>query len=252
MDKYLTAVKFPWEFSHNQRSLLLKCFFKANEYKNFIFYSSIVLKKFLSKKYFNHLFHYILFIRILCQDEIDESDILLSFKLIYSFIKNYENLYGRENMTFNLHGHIHLPFQASKFGPINKISSFPFEGMFKNFRRFFHGTKNYASQIYRNLALENLLYFNQYENVEKLRSGPLKAFTKSLFKRDYENKTNEFDGKFVQKDLNLSCSYDSYVKQFFKIQDKTILCSNFLKTKIGSKDLKKKTKNLFTNKFLKH
>ena len=46
-------------------------------------------------------------------------------------MKDYENLYGLEYVSYNLHAHIYLPDQASLFGPINKVSSFSFEGNIK-------------------------------------------------------------------------------------------------------------------------
>ena len=50
--------------------------------------------------------------RLLCNKNID---ITLSFKIIYEYIKEFEILYGMENMTFNLHSHLHLPQQVLRY-----------------------------------------------------------------------------------------------------------------------------------------
>ena len=86
----------------------LEIFFKANEYRNFIFYTSFCLKDFLSEKYFNNILKYIIFLRLLIQDFIDENDLILSQQLIEDFINEYQELYGKENMTYNLHAHFHF------------------------------------------------------------------------------------------------------------------------------------------------
>ena len=52
-------------------------------------------------------------------------------KIIIDFVTEFEDLYGTKAMTSNLHGHLHLPRQVRRFGPLNKISCFPFENVFK-------------------------------------------------------------------------------------------------------------------------
>lgn len=136
LNNYLASIKFPNEFSRSQRSLEFRNLYKAVEFKNFIFYSTIGLKDFLPSKYFNNVLKYVIFLRVLCQEKIEEDDLILSQHLIENFIFEYEQLYGIQNMTYNLHAHIHLPIQAFKFGPINKISALAFEGMFKIYRGF--------------------------------------------------------------------------------------------------------------------
>ncbi|CAF0951785.1 unnamed protein product [Brachionus calyciflorus] len=164
INNYLRLIKFPNEFSRSQRSLEFRNLYKAIEFKNFIFYTSIGLIDFLPEKYFNNALKYIIFLRLLCQEKLNEDDFILSQKLIENFIFEYEELYGVQHMTYNLHAHIHLPIQAFKFGPINKVSSFAFEGMFKIFRDLFHGTNGFVGQIVKKLQLETDFFFNQNLN----------------------------------------------------------------------------------------
>lgn len=217
----MTSLKFPTEFPRSQRSLEFWKNYKANEFKHFLFFSFLFLKNFIPNIYFNHFFKYVIFIRLLCQDKIDEKDIFLSLYLIKNFIKDFELLYGRENLTYNLHCHIHLPFQVIKFGPINKISAFPFEGMFKIFRKFFHGTRDLVSQISKNLALENEIFFNQFENFEKLKNKSLKNFTYIIMKSKLSNK---FDTKqnFEIIQAEKYDRFDSFVNNFLNLKDQMI------------------------------
>ena len=49
------------------------------------------------------------------QNKILTADILQSFKLLEKYIEKFEILYGKENMTFNLHSHLHFPQQVQKY-----------------------------------------------------------------------------------------------------------------------------------------
>jgi hypothetical protein len=53
-------------------------------------------------------------LRLLCDKNIESKDYLLAYEIIDDYLKNFELLYGKENMTFNLHSHIHLPSQVQK------------------------------------------------------------------------------------------------------------------------------------------
>jgi hypothetical protein len=131
IDKILLNTKFPSEFPRTQRSISTYYVYKANEMRNLLFYSLIyVLKDKLKKDYFDHLILFILFIRILTKDKINDTDIRVSMFLIENFIKKFEILYGIENMSYNLHSHLHLSEQCFNFGPLNKLSCFAFEGFY--------------------------------------------------------------------------------------------------------------------------
>ena len=152
IDKVLLNVRLPSETSRNTRSITERSHYKANEYRNLLFYLAFgILKDILPDQYLHNLLKYILFIRILCQEAISLNDINDSIILIKDFLLEFESIYGKKAMTSNIHGHQHLPLQVWKYGPLNKRSGFPFENKFKDTRDTFHGTKNFDGQIARNL-----------------------------------------------------------------------------------------------------
>ena len=53
--------------------------------------------------------------RLLCDKKILTADILQSFKLLENYIEKFERLYGKENLTYNLHSHLHFPQQVQKY-----------------------------------------------------------------------------------------------------------------------------------------
>lgn len=150
--------------------------FKANEMRNLLFYGSIIFKNFLSKENFEHLILYVVFIRVLCQDSVNLEEIKQSYDLIELFNRRFEHLYGKEYLMYNLHAHLHLPKQVMNYGPINKISAFPFEGFFKVIKNLIHGTREITNGITNNLEIQSYLFFRSDEHIEIMKSRHLKDF----------------------------------------------------------------------------
>ena len=158
IDKLLLKIQYPSESPKNQRSLINYNLFKANECRNSIYYCLIfVFKDCMDISYYEHLINYILFIRILTQDFLDNDDIINSKLLINQFVNDFNRLYGTTNLSFNLHSHLHLPDQMKMYGPLNKLSCFPFEGVFKICHNLIFGTVNIAEQIATNLKIATVV-----------------------------------------------------------------------------------------------
>ncbi len=79
--------------------------------------------------------------------------------------------------------HLHLADQVTMFGPLNKISCFPFENMFQVTRDLFHGTTNFDGQIVRNLEIRK-------EIIKEI---------KSLKKSSFNAELKEFIQEFILK-----------------------------------------------------
>ncbi len=124
----------------------------------------------MNETYFNNLTKYVVFLRILCQDQISEDDLKDAELIFIDFIREYENLYGKDNMTSNLHAHVHLVAQVRRFGPLTKCSGFAFENMFLISREMYHGTVNFEGQIGRNLIRNQSIKLatnNLYQNANQ-------------------------------------------------------------------------------------
>ena len=176
LDQKLSYLFYPSEFSRRQRSIRNFARYKANELRNLLFYGAMIFKDFLSKKYFEHFLLYVIFIRVLCQENITKDDILSSYSLIKSFNVNFKDYYGSINQTFNLHGHLHLPKQVLNYGPLNKISAFPFEGFFKICKGLLHGTRDISNEIITKIEIQSYLFFENHNNLESMKDQSLKIF----------------------------------------------------------------------------
>ncbi len=124
--------------------------------------------------YYNHSVDYVIILWLLCDKNIDRNGILQAYELIDEYIKNFEILYGKENM--NLHSHINLPsqelkkyfFQSNtnklkcpvfKFCQLISLSAFAFQGMFKFCGSLLHGTRGSGIQIGHHLREKISLTF---------------------------------------------------------------------------------------------
>ncbi len=129
---------------------------------------------------------YILFLRILSQDEICSRDIEFSRILVHEFLQDFKELYGAKNQTFNLHCLQHLPNQVQNRGPLHKSDCFPFEGWFKNTKSLHSGTRNISSQIANNLNLKLRIHFELQDVI--MRKPELKLFVQKNFETKFTNK----------------------------------------------------------------
>jgi len=170
IDKLLLKIQYPSELPRNQRSIINYKLFKANECRNLIYYCFIyILKDSMPQDYYEHLINYILFIRILTKDYIDENDINNSKALINKFVTDFNKLYGTTHLSYNLHSHLHLPDQVKIYGPLNKLSCFAFEGdiINNNLRQFLLDLKKttskqnkilYSQKIFKNNLTPNEIH----------------------------------------------------------------------------------------------
>ena len=131
LDQKLIKVKYPIEFPRYQRSIKEMNNFKANEFRNILFYSApfIFLDIFNStnKKFYNHLLAFILAIRLLTKTNPTDDDINDASKLLNYFCQSFSRYYGEEELRFKLHAHTHYSDQVRKYGPLNQVSAFSFE-----------------------------------------------------------------------------------------------------------------------------
>jgi len=125
----LKNIRFPLEFPRAIRQLSEINDFKATEFRNFLFYLIVfVFQKILPDEYYEHFLLYVTAIRLLCQHQISMEDLMDANCLLNYFSFQFKRLYGIENMSYKLHAHIHLITQIFRYGRLNTISCFPFEG----------------------------------------------------------------------------------------------------------------------------
>ena len=102
--------------------------FKADQWHAWInIYSPVVLKGILPNE---HLHCWLIFVRascILSERIIKKSDIVTADLLLLRYCRVFEELYGKDSCTMNLHLHLHIKESVLDFGPSHAFWCFPFE-----------------------------------------------------------------------------------------------------------------------------
>ncbi len=148
IDKQLLAIQPPAELTRVPRSVKERKYWKASEWRSFLlFYALPVLCGVLSKKYWNHLFLLVFGIYSLLQEKIQMVDIDNAEKALKKFVMEFEKLYGKDKMTFNVHLMTHISASVRNWGPLWASSTFSFESFNGTLLRFFNGTTHVQQQI---------------------------------------------------------------------------------------------------------
>ena len=229
VDDLIKLIKFPADHPRTQRSMSYYNIFKANEFLSLIMYSLIfALKPVIPVDAFHHLMKYILFLRILTQDELTKEDIDFARVLIHEFSKDFTRFYAEKGQTFNLHAHLHLCDQVERFGPLHKHDCFPFEGWFKNAETLHNGTSNLSGQVANNL---NIKIKAHYENRDIIiDKKELREFVQKYSHNDWYNKT-QLETPIIK---GLVSSFKSnertLIKEFFQLSNFNAISYSFKST----------------------
>lgn len=190
INNFLLKIRPPTFVNRIPRRITDFKLFKASEYYYFIlFYSLPALTNYLPEKYFNHWILFVKSLFILLQNEITKDDLKTAERLLNSFVKETEILYGDREMSYNIHQLVHFALMVKRWGPLRVTSAFGFE----NFNGFLahgtHGTKHLGKEIMNNLKIT--------QGIQILR-GRVTA-NDELGKTE---KANEFIGKNLEITFN--------------------------------------------------
>lgn len=92
--------------------------------------------------------------------------------LIKSFVWEFQKMYGRRNVSFNIHNLLHLAKDVQNFGFVESFSAFPFENYICSIKNLIRKGERPLQQIVRRLK--------EYESVKTVKS----SFTTNDFEVD--------------------------------------------------------------------
>lgn len=129
-------------------------YLKASELKAWFFYYSVpILRSIMADVYFEHYLLFIYSIYILNQESVSDAMINTAAEFLKLFVSQFEDLYGRENMTANLHQILHLANNVKNFGPLWTTSCFPYENANGILKSLVTGTKFAHLQICSGISI---------------------------------------------------------------------------------------------------
>nr|CAI5837451.1 unnamed protein product [Callosobruchus analis] len=126
--------RFPSEIHRSARSLNCVAFWKGAEYRTFLNYlGTVILKENLPSELYNHFL--LLFCAVfLCSCSYFSTRLDLAEKTFKDYIEGFINIYGIHAISRNIHNLCHIVEDVRRFGPLENLSSYPFEnklGMIK-------------------------------------------------------------------------------------------------------------------------
>ena len=75
-------------------------------------------------------------------------------QLLCTYFQQFGAIYGKDQLVYNVHGLIHLSNDAKRFGPLDNISSFPYENFLHKLKRLIRKPSAPLQQVIRRLSEE--------------------------------------------------------------------------------------------------
>ncbi|KAE8737533.1 hypothetical protein FOCC_FOCC017003 [Frankliniella occidentalis] len=193
IDRFLISIQRIYEFTRFPKYTAK---FKANKASAWLvwllFVSVPALHNNLREEYFQHWLLLVIAMNLLLQEVIPQDDIEMARLLLSVFAEEAQNLYGKEAMTYNVHGLQHMALMVKRWGGLWATSTFLFEGYNGVIVRNLHGTIHISQEFgnvfgrhIANVTLKNVLSTED----EECRSRPLvkgKVFYSDLSEQELE------------------------------------------------------------------
>ncbi|XP_046405027.1 uncharacterized protein LOC124170349 [Ischnura elegans] len=154
IDSFLKSIQPPQYLKRAPVLLSAKGTMKARELENFfLFYSVPVLNGVLSAPYFHHWKLLVSACNLLLQDVVTDEDIDTADLLLLEFVCKTEELYGKYEMTYNMHQLLHMAESVRRWGPLWTRTAYPFESALGEMTRVIKATRGVPHQIVRQMEL---------------------------------------------------------------------------------------------------
>jgi len=152
-------------------------FWKASEFRAFALYYFPTLLGLLPDIYYNHFLSLSYGLQVLLQEEVDVNMVKDTKVLFQDFVKQFEKLYRRENVRFNVHLFTHLCDSALDWGCLWASSTFIPEWFNGQLVSMANGTQNVAEQMAHTFLLRQVI---REEAIELMSRYLLPANVSSL------------------------------------------------------------------------
>lgn len=156
------------DFARKPRGLEEVGRFKATEFRQFLLYTGpIVLKNVISEDCYLNFMTLSIAMRILLSS--DHCKYLeYAHQLLDYFVKTFQQIYGIEFMSHNVHGLLHLADDYKIYGPLDSCSCFYFENYMKYLKRMLRKHDKPLQQVvkrYKEICdNENITYNNNHHD----------------------------------------------------------------------------------------
>ena len=225
IDKYICKVKPPNEIHRTPRSLVnFGSDWKATENRTFcFFYSPIALKDLLPLEYYEHWLLFVNGCLELFRKDVTSDNIKTATRLFDKFVLLVPELYGLENVTYNVHLLQHISQFVKYWGAPWANSAFLFEDAGGDLIRQFHGTRYVSEQIFTNFLAKPRLKRYAKKYMTKADDSVKGVFESFDCKIDKESPRSELLGKSSSEALDVS--YLTAINECFKENNEDVNCN---------------------------
>ena len=124
----LLSCKPPRRITRSPRPITDRANWKASEWRSWLlFYSLPCLQNVLPEKYWKHWAKLVAVAQILSSNSISKKDLEEANTLIIEYTVEFQQIFGKQHMTYNLHLLLHVIRSVRMFGPIQGYDAFSFE-----------------------------------------------------------------------------------------------------------------------------
>lgn len=194
----------PCEFNRKPRSLLESKRWKATEFRQFVFYTGpVVLKSTLNADMYLNFLSLHVSLTVLSNSKFHDNFLTYANSLLTYFVQTFMILYGKENISHNIHNLQHLCSDSKRFGLLENYSAFSFENYMQQILKFIRKNEKPLEQIvFRKTEIDSL-------NMEKSNN---KAYHPTFCKEYFGGCTlNLSDTKQFE-----NLKFDNFVLKIFK------------------------------------
>ena len=154
IDARLRKVMPPQKVTRLPRSVTQRAHWKGSEWYLWLFlYAPVVLSGLLPTSYLKHFLLLVEGVYLLTKSSITRHEINKANQCLSTFARSFQVLYGKENVTYNVHQLTHLAQTVIDWGPLWCYSAYIFEGFNMVLLRLFHGTQAVPNQIANSFLL---------------------------------------------------------------------------------------------------
>lgn len=185
----LLAIKsfIPSDFVRKTREIQEVNRWKATELRLFLLYiGPVVLKNIVTKDIYTNFMALHVSMVILLSPNL-QNCVNYAKDLLDYFVKTFQFIYGREHVSHNIHGLLHLSDDYTHYGPLDNCSAYPFENFMKELKSKIRKHEKPIEQlINRYREINNQNQFNSFSNLPQLilsiqhHDGPLIENIKGL------------------------------------------------------------------------
>jgi len=199
----------PNDFSRKPRSLYDYKHFKATELRNFLLYTGpIVLKNYLQNNLYTNFIVLHVSITILINPNYCTNKTFIAYakKLLIKFVLGFQKLYGKENVSHNVHNLLHLADDVQKYGALDEFSAFRFENHMSSIKKMLRKSERPLQQLAKRYSeQENIVKLNNIKPIGQ--SGLKKLHTSGPLSNSIStNKTSVFQYKqYTSSKLSILC-----------------------------------------------